>query len=232
MALEIDAYLCTLSRSPSPIQNLALKIGGTPVFTHDQPWPVCKHCGVPMDFLAQIPLDSPLVFSSRYRMAYLFMCPGKFDSRGWLECMTWDPKSGANQVLLQGDTGSLVIPVRPPRYPDYAIIFHHALEPLIDVSDFDNDDALQERVSMCTKLGGVPFWLQTSETPACPICGGETKFVAQFDATLGGPLPAYTELWRDDLYQFFDFGDVGLGYLFLCSAECCPQGAAFLWQST
>ena len=124
-----------------------------------------------MDFLDQMSLKSPMRFSSLYEMAYLFMCPGKFDERGWLECRTWDPSAGANVVLLQWGSGDLIIPPRAPTYPDYLVTFNHTREPVVDTSNFETEESLLEAVSESTKIGGVPLWLQRSEKPECPACG-------------------------------------------------------------
>lgn len=88
-------------------------------------------------------------------------------------------------------------------------------------------------IQEATKLGGVPAWLQASETPVCPDCNSQMRFVAQFNAELDGPLPAAPGACDDEKYKFFHFGgDDGIGYLFLCENECAPNGAAFLWQCT
>jgi hypothetical protein len=59
-----------------------------------------------------------------------------------------------------------------------------------------------------SKLGGFPAWVQDDETPACATCGERMRFLLQLDA--------------DDIGA--NFGDVGVGYTFLC------HGAKFLWQ--
>jgi hypothetical protein len=149
-----------------------------------------------MDFLAQISLRTPIRFPTRYEMAYVFMCPGKFDERGWLECRTSEPHSGANAVILQKSSASLTVPGRLPAYPDYVVTLKHAREPLVDTSDCEIEEDLLEAVSESTKIGGVPLWLQGSEVPVCPACGGPMEFVSQIDAALDGPLPADPERGR------------------------------------
>ena len=129
MPVEVDAFLCTLSRASEPIQAAVSKLGGVPVFLRETNWPTCEHCGSDMDFLGQISLKSPVRSTSLYEMAYLFMCPGKFDKRGWLECETWDPNAGANAVLLQRDSGGLIVPRRTPTYPDYVLTFRPPQSP-------------------------------------------------------------------------------------------------------
>lgn len=155
------------------------------------------------------------------------MCPGKFDKRGWLECETWIPFSGANEVILQEYSPSSFLLDVESEYPDYAIQLQHVLEPFIDTSvNVINDEF--RKVSELSKIGGVPSWIQNNETPICPKCNRPMEFVAQLSAELDGSLPAYPSRWDDEKYKFFHFGgDDGIGYLFLCKNEC---QAAFLWQ--
>lgn len=189
---EVDCYVASITRAENPITTPIFKLGGNPVFISHVEQPICKHCGQKMDFIGQIPLDSPLDFASRYRMAYIFMCPGKFDSRGWLECETWEAFGGANAVVLQDNHGHAVVPDSPMRYPDYGIILVKAREPNIDTTDYTIEEQVHEQVSGQTKLGGVPMWIQTNETPNCPICAKPMRFIAQIDAELDGPLPVDT----------------------------------------
>jgi hypothetical protein len=185
-----------------------------------------------MDFLAQTSLRTPIHFATQYEMAYMFMCPGKFDERGWLDCRTWDPNAGANAVILQNSSGSLTVPCRLPAYPDYVITLRHAREPLIDTSDYEIGEDLLEGVSESSKIGGVPLWLQSSEVSVCPACEGPMEFVAQIDAALDGPLPADPETWDKEKFRFLQFGDSGIGYLFICENECGTGGAPYLSQCT
>jgi hypothetical protein len=229
---KIDVYVGKLSRAIEPILTPHFKCGGQPVFISDEIQPICRNCGQEMLFLAQMPLDTPLKLSKRYRMAYIFMCPGKFDQRGWLECKTWMAFSGANSVVLQEDSGQTTVAAFASPYPDYAVTLTLEQEPNIDVSERTQviDEAIYEQVFGTTKLGGVPHWLQNNETPTCPSCLGPMQFVGQLSAELDGPLPANPSEWAR--YKFFDFGAVGIGYLFLCEHEAPQSYAAFLWQTT
>jgi hypothetical protein len=227
---NVDAHICDLSRAPQPIQTPTLKVGGAPVLLDQIEWPVCRECGQPMDFLAQVPLNQPVAFSCSYTMAYVFMCPGKFDERGWLQCQTWDAFAGANKVVLQSGPGTAIVAGSTSTYPDYCVNIRHTKEPLVDTSDFELDDDLREAVSWSTKIGGVPAWIQNNDTPRCPNCGEVMRFVAQLNAELDGPLPSVRQ-WNDEKYKFLNFGDAGLGYLFICEKECGAHGAAFLWQT-
>lgn len=66
-----------------------------------------------------------------------------------------------------------------------------------------------------TKLGGPPDWIQTDETPICPQCQKTMTFVAQIDSVA----QEQTELGQRLTEQnSFMFADVGMIYVFWCSA--------------
>jgi hypothetical protein len=178
-----------------------------------------------MDFLAQIPLQDPIGFSNHFSMAYIFMCPGKFDVRGWLLCQTWDYTSGANAVLLQKQERRCIFVDHQPAYPDFHLVLTQVEEPVIDTgSDLDLDEDVLDLVHLTTKIGGTPLWLQRSEIICCPKCGGKIKFIAQIDAALDGALPADPEEWDDEKFKFFHFGgDDGMGYF-----SCVKMSAALI----
>lgn len=232
MIEQVDAYLCELSRAAQPIEILTLKVGGSPVLLGEIDWPVCGTCEQPMDFLAQIPLHEPIAFLDHYAVAYVFMCSGKSSARPWVQCKPWDAFAGANRVVLQSGQGKNIVPTPSPTYPDYSINLQKVTEPMIDTSDYSTDEDLRAAVSESTKLGGVPAWLQNNDTPRCPKCGERMRFVAQLNAELDGPLPADPSKWSNEKYKFLEFGDDGLGYLFICDKERSTHGAAFLWQTT
>ncbi len=118
---EVACYVASISRAEDPVTTPIFKLGGNPVFVSHIEQPACKHCGQNMDFIGQIRLDSPLQLSNRYQMAYVFMCLGQLDERGWLVCPTWESFSGANMVLLQMDRGLALVPGTDARYPDYRV---------------------------------------------------------------------------------------------------------------
>ena len=232
MVDKVDAYICKHQRSPGPIINHEFKLGGHPILHHEEAWPACNNCGQEMDFLAQVPLQDPIQFSERYSMAYVFMCPGDFDERGWLTCETYNPLSGSNKVMVQKSTVQAIPIAHASDYPDYSVTLDHAPEPKVDTNDFSLSDELRQAVYGSTKLGGVPAWLQVDEAPVCPSCQEPALFIAQFDAELDGPLPADPSKWDADAYKFFQFGSTGIGYLFICQNECDPGKGFFLWQCT
>lgn len=202
------------------------KLGGRPALFAPVDWPACRMCGQPMEFIAQIRLDSPLALSDRYAMAYVFMCPGTWNDPSTPECETWAPDSGANAVILQAYSEDAT-PQGDAAYPDYLLRLGDALEPNVNTIDPATDERLVDLVCHPPKVGGVPLWLQNDVVPACPGCGGPTHFVAQLDGALDEAIPKERRL---EGFHELNFGDAGSGYLFLCDAQCEDRGAAFLWQ--
>jgi len=74
----------------------------------------------------------------------------------------------------------------------------------------------RDALEVLGKLGGEPTWLQGDETPACPACGHDMRFVAQLEE---GP----------DWKTAMNFGGGGWAYVFQCAE--CESSAAMLWQS-
>lgn len=220
----IDCFVATIARADSPIVTPVTKLGGRPVFVAEVVTPHCRHCGRAMDFIGQIGLDVPLL-SERFQMAYVFMCPGQLDERGCLLVLRGNPSQGANAVLLQAERGLALVPETDARYPDYRVTLLAAPEPDIDVSDFDLDETLIMQVTEATKIGGMPGWVQNNETPRCARCGKVYAIVAQINAEPDGPLPADSSLGPN--FVFFDFGDVGIGYVFVCPDERSTEGLLF-----
>lgn len=64
-----------------PISEPVLRIGGIPILTPDQTWPICMRCGVPMLFRAQIPLAlTSLVSPYDNRLLHFFECHAHLDN--------------------------------------------------------------------------------------------------------------------------------------------------------
>ncbi len=228
MTVELRRVMtCQLRRADHAITQPVFKVGGCPVLFEEADWPVCDDCETEMDFVAQIPLQAPLPLARQYAMAYIFMCPSPSG------CATWDAWSGCNRVLLQEKADSTTLGTRSEgsdfgAYPDYEASLLVAEEPVVDTADFDTPSSLRDQVSDATKIGGVPSWIQSNETPTCPACGGPVSFIAQLTADLEGSQSYDRSL--EDRRVSLEFGDCGLGYIFICSDECCEEGAAFLWQ--
>lgn len=77
-----------------------------------------------------------------------------------------------------------------------------------------------------SKLGGSPNWVQTDQTPTCPRCGKEMRFVGQLDSLEHQNKANPHSIKALSRQQHFMFGDVGLIYLFFCF-DCCATQAIF-----
>jgi hypothetical protein len=104
-----------------------------------------------------------------------------------------------------------------------------------EAAHLEISDEERAGVTTGTRLGGVPFWIQSpSEAPA------GHRFVGQLDSTLSfyAP-PAKPPRWvsldrerfegRTHLGEGPNLGDGGIAYLFLRSTDGPPEGVMF-WQ--
>jgi hypothetical protein len=68
-----------------------------------------------------------------------------------------------------------------------------------------------------TKLGGLPDWIQSDETPLCSSCQNKMSFVAQIDSiehiTMNNPF-AFDRNEKSAVGWMFS--DVGMIYVFYC----------------
>ena len=87
-------------------------------------------------------------------------------------------------------------------------------DPAINVQCHEVDD-LADTVSNAKpgdKLGGWPYWIQSSEYPACPQCGAQMDLLLQLDS---------------EVNLDFMFGDSGVGHITQCPAH--KDVVAFGW---
>jgi len=221
----VETFKCNLSRSTIPIIRPICKVGGEPILFESMNWPRCRHCNQEMDFVCQLPLDKPVGVSTQYMMAYLFLCPGEFDENGWLTCPRWAASEGANTVILQKRNRRYRAMQGGAKLPEYRVDLEHHLEPRVDTANIRLDEVILDQPYCGTKIGGTPCWLQQDETPLCPVCGGSTRFLAQVDPELDGPLGVNPSIDKDKVIL-----NCGRGYIFICERQCGPNGAAFLYQ--
>jgi len=167
-----------------------------------------------MQFISQLPIDELSVseLQSRRQSVLLFQCqadPGM--------CDEWDADSGGNAAILVTSeaTGQLPVPDGETTLPGESRI------ELVDYDDSLTEDTPDDNYykalnapdsKILGKVGGVPLWIQSDETPTCS-CGETMHFVAQLEDRGGGGI---------------NFGDAGAGYVFVCLK--CPASAKFLWQ--
>jgi hypothetical protein len=213
------------------------KFGGLPWGFPLDLWPVCEECEEPLTFLAQLRHQPGRIdLGGENRVLYLFQCEGDDG------CSTWEVDGGTNAVLIleQDQLGSKL--TESPDEETYIL-------PELRVTEWtkQGDDEQIE-----TKLGGTPDWIQGDASPAAPY-----HFVGQIDSYLSctkhlpdqdriiqdvvvngyhsiSVSPEYgNPFWVsiDDDYRvdFANFGDMGVGYLFVNSDPLAPTGK-FLWQ--
>ena len=77
-----------------------------------------------------------------------------------------------------------------------------------------------------SKLGGIPDWNQSDETPRCPDCSKLMSFVGQIDSIEHDEEhnPHRVDCFSDD--RQYMFGDVGMIYIFFCF-DCLQPSAVF-----
>lgn len=201
-----------LVQATNPTGELGSWIGGNPMGPQDMPWPYCRSCEEPMQFLAQIDLTQmkSTGILERDEWLLLFEClnnPGM--------CEEWDADSGGNAALLVSRAGAVRLE-GPPSSEDMLLPGFERLA----FADFDTSGFCSEKeaysaalrqagVEVSGKLGGQPMWIEDDETPRCQ-CGEAMRFAVQLEE-------------GSELY----FGG-GWGLAFIC--DNCQDQAKFLWQ--
>lgn len=212
------------SKSQAAFQE---KLGGLPFGLPVEMYPICKGCGNPMVLLAQfIHHKERLDLGKDGRILFVFQC--NYQSLR-TSCSVWESESGANScfILEKEDLTSKFEKVPEgevnlekeflisewAKYDD-GISFEDSLAFFDEDKyyEFDEDifEQIIEKITENTRLGGVPYWVQYPEVPV-----GSWKFIGQLDDLTG-----------------FNFGDAGIGYIFIEkveNSEQLPKGK-FLWQ--
>jgi hypothetical protein len=119
------------------------------------------------------------------------------------DCRSWDPDAGANAAVLLPEAP-------PPPHPgqtegSMGVAYSRRTE--TDVTELG-----QSPSPGGSKLGGYATWVQDPEVPPCDVCRKPMTFALQLDSGEIG----------------VNFGDIGIGYAFVCPGH----GAKFLWQSS
>lgn len=228
------------------------KLGGLPWGLRSDMWPVCTQCGGSQSLLAQFVHDPVRLDLGRPgRMLNVFQCnhdPGM--------CENWEGGAGGNACFVvepedllrglseqPGDDPEIEFEATIAEWetqedgisPEDAQLFFPAPDHNSNhnptsrsITDFDPTTS--------TRLGGVPFWMQSPrEAPQ----GGWT-FVGQLDNTVSfrrAPTVDHPEVERDrsrwegrtHTARGPNFGDNGVGYIFLKHGGPLPQGW-FFWQ--
>jgi hypothetical protein len=223
------------------------QFGGLPWGLATNLWPKCSDCGKSQSLVAQLVHDpSRLDLGRDGRVLYVFQCnhdPGM--------CSTWQGGSGANACFVvereKLTAGLAVIPTdKPPIDNEVRVIRWLERNDGVPSSSFDFffdetaylalPEAERTSVPPCTKLGGVPYWIQSaSEAPKAPW-----HFIGQLDSMhsfLSPPNEQVSwvnldeERWEGRTHYAAgpNFGDGGIAYLFLKQTGSVPIGW-FFWQ--
>lgn len=232
-----------------PQETFVEKFGGLPWGIPQSKWPKCAGCGKSQSLVAQFEhSDQRLNLGKPGRILSIFHCahiPGY--------CSTWDGKSGANACFVtepeeNTQTSTSLPEDLPPVENEAHVIGWIERDDGIPESDtalffeektfFELPDEVMDRLSSISRLGGVPHWFQ-GPSDGSPVEDG-WRFVGQIDSSLSfftspkTPLSWISpdsEKWegRTHFAQGPNFGEDGLGYVFLKMTNGTPSGW-FFWQ--
>lgn len=248
MAQRKPRWVGFAEKPTARIETHTTKIGGTPHGLPAGQWPQCRQCRHPLRFVLQLDLRSPLLLSSAYQLAFLFLCEGYEDERG---CHTWDAEAGANAIVFASGPSEErtpspanigFFPERAVDWTDYIPVTEEnedsgfinresweQVEQALETTSDDEDIVItvpeHYGAPETLLIGGDPQWLQSDESPTCPRCSGPLRLLAQIDALIDAGCGDAESYW-------LPFGSGGVGYMFICDRECHPSGSAFLWQTT
>ena len=202
-----------------------LRFGGEPFGLPSALWPKSKSTQEVMQFICQIPFDSGLIPGAEKSVAYLFIANGDGNE-------TWLPNGGENAVVILREnqlTNSLTVGDSPrlirmvkhwwnsrlvPEACSYVAKLTFSDDPdyipASKLQELPSEQVLVYRTTLeGNKLGGSPGFLQFDELPFSE----KWQLLLQLDST---KIP----FW-------INFGDAGVGYLFLNEAG---KEGKFLWQ--
>lgn len=223
------------------------KLGGLPFGLPAARWPACKDCGKPQSLLAQFAHHPERMDLGRTgRVLSIFQC--NHDSG---MCSTWEGGSGANAcVITEAEESTYSLTPAPSqdtsierearivewREQDDGLEVDEAAR-FLDSEAYSQLPRLKtELVSAGTRLGGVPYWVQSpDEAPRSPW-----QFIGQLDSTYSFLKPPRAsvqgiypdpECWegRTHWCEGPNFGDGGIAYLFI-NRTTDPCSGWFFWQ--
>jgi hypothetical protein len=208
------------------------KLGGLPWGLAAKSWPRCNRCGKVQLLLAQFVHDaSRLDLEREGRSLFVFQCG---NSSGL--CPTWKGGSGANACFVVEPEVRIVQWTQQDDglTSTEASVFFDAKK--WDSLDEELREALFTKSEQRTRLGGVPHWIQGPQ--GAPMNGW--RFAGQLDSLYRFMVPPQSknqglravklDRKQPDLTYFCDgpnFGDGGMGYIFLDNKKPVPQGWFF-----
>lgn len=223
------------------------KLGGVPWGLPPSRWPRCSKCGRSQSLLAQFAHQRDRLDLNREgRVLFVFQCnhePGM--------CSTWEGGSGANACfVLEPDDMIEGLSPLPPDSPsserearilgwlkkDDGITPAQAAAFFEDSEFMKLPDEVFLRAAEVTRLGSVPSWIQSADEG--PKDGW--RFVGQLDSFYSFFTPPKTRgdgvnpdpqrrAGRTHICQGPNFGDCGIGYVFLRTNKTVPE-CWFFWQ--
>lgn len=219
------AFLPKVSEGDGALK--ASKFSGKPWLNKNEHWPVCQHCGKPMQLFLQLNLNSlPESIQGEFGtgLLQLFYCTST-DTDCEAECEAWLPFAKSMLVrVVQPDMEALdiEIPDIDNYFPPKQIVRWEEIQDYpnpeectelgIDLTDNEWDNIGSEYAHSGDKLSGWPCWVQGIEYPNCPVCNQRMRLVFQLDSENNLP---------------FMFGDVGCGHITQCKTH--KTQVAFGW---
>jgi hypothetical protein len=243
--MRYDVPYLRLAEELPPQSGPQDKLGGLPWGIRTSLWPTCRDCGKSQSLLAQFVHDPQRLDLGRAgRVLSVFQCNHDIGV-----CSTWEGGSGANACIITEPEDLMNELSQLP--PDSPVIEREARieEWLVQddgvdqtrVPSFFSESEFMELsdedtagVTTSTRLGGVPFWMQSPDDAP----KGDWRFVGQLDsaysflrAPSGSPAgvvedPDHLE-GRSHFCEGPNFGDCGIAYLFVRTGGTSPEGWFF-----
>ena len=181
--------------------------GGHPRGIRNHDWPRCAVCGQPMCHMAQIDAGPWLDLGTWSRMT-LFICHATGG-----RCEDWDPRKGANRILLQRYRDENKYD-GPPTVRVYRRLSLAATS--VDERQYAGRPT-RENVELLRydKLGGGAVWLHGDDTP---------------QGSTGAPMRMLLQITTNIVA--FDITPSGMAYVFIDGADPSDQAAKLLWQGS
>jgi uncharacterized protein YwqG len=214
-------------------KNARNSVGGYPVFSKDQEWPVCKLCDEKMVLFFQMDLAEKfqLPFKPNSHLL-LFMCR-KDDEPVWGE----NRKGPLPENYMETEHYRIIL--NPPDIQEkqdgtetslvYSeLTFEEINETIQTVGPERERFDIGEQLF---KVGGLPSWTQDPEEHTC-TCGAEMKFICQvpqdFNFSKEEGAESQTSSYSKTHYNIFLGNEA---YIFACEKQCNPLATLVVCQS-
>jgi hypothetical protein len=225
-----DCIIFTFSRQ-KPVDRMTTRIGGLPYWSREQPWPVCKACGQPLIFLAQLDFRASQVRPTVHGDVLTF--------HGCSNCVSWssdDP--GGGPLTWQGAIRSehLVTEADVPPVPEEFQVGPFYGQPWNAIDYPTPPEAFGGWIAgesstylqftlQGTKIGGYPPPIQQFQIPA-DSRGRAMRFLGTIGSVQGHVVDQSDDLLNDrgDLL----WGDMGCVYLWISTDATEPKMTWFI----